>query len=133
MWDQGTTRLKFHLRLKAGRLLLGAGLPVPFMQKIYNAANGFMGRNYVPPAAFLGNMAVFQTEERRSEGVDPASEKGWGPHVKGETRVYPVPGTHHTLLEDPHVRDVARALEAALAEPFFGTLRTDASGKLKEI
>ncbi len=133
MWDQGTTRLKFHLRLKAGRLLLGAGLPVPFMQKIYNAANGFMGQNYVPPAAFLGNMAVFQTEERRSEGVDPASEKGWGPHVKGETSVYPVPGTHHTLLEDPHVRDVARALEAALAESFWGTLRAGVSGKLKEI
>jgi acyl-coenzyme A synthetase/AMP-(fatty) acid ligase/thioesterase domain-containing protein/acyl carrier protein len=133
IWDRGTTRLKFHLRLKAGRLLLGAGLPVPFMRKIYNVATTFMSRDYVPPAAFLGNMAVFQTEERRSEGVDPASEKGWGPHVKGETRVYPVPGTHHTLLEDPHVRDVARALEAALAEPFFGTLRTDASGKLKEI
>jgi len=53
MWDQGTTRLKFHLRLKAGRLLLGAGLPVPFMQKIYNAANGFMGQNYVPPAVWV--------------------------------------------------------------------------------
>jgi acyl-coenzyme A synthetase/AMP-(fatty) acid ligase/thioesterase domain-containing protein/acyl carrier protein len=133
IWDRGTTRLKFHLRLKVGRLLLGAGLPVPFMQKIYNVATTFMSRDYVPPAAFMGNMAVFQTEERRSEGIDPASERGWGPHVQGETRVYPIPGTHHTLLDDPHVRDVARALEAALEESFFGTLRADASGKLKEI
>lgn len=117
LWDRATTRLKFHLRLNAGRLLLGAGLPVPFMQKIYNAANGFMSRGYVPPAAFMGNMAVFQTAERRNEGIDPASERGWGPHVKGETRVYAVPGTHHTLLDDPHVRDVARVLDAALGEP----------------
>ncbi len=133
IWDRGTTRLKFHLRLRAGRLLLGAGLPVPFMQKIYNVATTFMSRDYVPPAAFMGNMAVFQTEERRSEGIDPASERGWGPHVKGETRVYPVPGTHHTLLDDPHVQDVARALETALGEPFLGKRLSGAPERLKEI
>jgi thioesterase domain-containing protein len=120
IWDRETTRLKFHLRLKVGRLLLRAGLPVPFMQKIYNVATTFMSRDYAPPAAFMGNMAVFQTEERRSEGIDPASERGWGPHVQGETRVYPVPGTHHTLLDDPHVQEVARALEITLGDSFFG-------------
>jgi acyl-coenzyme A synthetase/AMP-(fatty) acid ligase/thioesterase domain-containing protein/acyl carrier protein len=116
LWDRGTTRLKFNLRVKAGRMMLSVGLPVPFMEKIYNASISTISRDYEPTGTFLGNATIFQTEERRREGVEPASEKGWGPHVRGDVRVFPIPGTHHSLLEDPHVQKLAELLQAALDE-----------------
>lgn len=116
LWDRGTTRLKFNLRVKAGGLLLGAGLPVPFMEKIYNASISAISRGYSPTGTFLGNVSVFQTEERRREGVAPASGKGWGPYVRGEIRVLPIPGTHHSLLEDPHIQKLVELLQGTLDE-----------------
>jgi thioesterase domain-containing protein len=116
LWDRGTTRLKFSLRVKAGGMLLGAGLPVPFMEKIYNASISAISRGYSPTGIFRGNVSVFQTEERRRENVEPASGKGWGPHVRGEVRVFPIPGTHHSLLEDPHVQKLAERLQGTLDE-----------------
>lgn len=114
IWDRGTTRLKFSLRVKVGRILLGAGFPVPFMEKIHNASIAYISRDYRPTGVYRGDVVLFQTEERRGEDKDPASGKGWGNHVSGGIRVFPVPGNHHTLLEDPHVEGVAEAFRRAL-------------------
>jgi thioesterase domain-containing protein len=115
-WDVRTTRLRFLARVAAARGLLSARLPVPFMKKIYKTALNTMNRNYSPRSAFSGSLAIFQTEELRSGGVDPVSEKGWGRLVRGTIKIYPAPGTHHTLLEEPHVQILAGILEKAIAE-----------------
>ncbi|HYH80922.1 MAG TPA: hypothetical protein VEX86_14065, partial [Longimicrobium sp.] len=49
----------------------------------------------------------------------PAPEGGvaaaWRARVRGRLHVRTAPGTHGTLVAEPHVAEVARALEDALA------------------
>lgn len=108
--------MKYAMRVAVARNLLAMGLPVPFMGKIYKVSIGYMSRDYSPQRAFRGNVAVFQTEHRREEGIDPASEAGWGPHVTGKVSVHPIPGTHQTLLDPPNVASVAEVMQTAILE-----------------
>lgn len=112
--DHGLTRAKYRVRKVLARVLVRWGVPVPFMEKIFKISVRDMSRDYLPPGVFNGSLAVFQTEERQMDGIDPASEKGWGPYVRGEISVYPIPGIHSTLLEEPHVYRLAELLGTAL-------------------
>jgi len=110
------TYLKHEMKIGYARILLLLGRPVPFMHKIYKISTRYISRAYTPSRAFHGQVAVFQTEQRRREGIDPRSRMGWGPYVTGEVKVYPIPGTHNTLLDEPHVRGVATAMSESLNE-----------------
>lgn len=46
---------------------------------------------------------------------------GWGPLARGGVEVVIVPGGHGNILDEPHVRKVARALERELARGSAGT------------
>ena len=112
-WNDGTRRLKLALRIPVARLLLALGFPVPFMQKIMRGAIKRMDVTYHPETPYGGAMDLFLVEKGTGVADDPA--RAWAPFAAGPIRLHPVMGTHHSMLEEPHVRSLAEALELALA------------------
>lgn len=116
LWHRLRTFLKHEMKIAYARILLSLGRPVPFMQKIYKISTRYISRVYTPSRVFEGQVSVFQTEQRRQEGIDPRSDMAWGSYVTGAVKVYPIPGTHNTLFDEPYVRKVAAAMAESLAE-----------------
>jgi thioesterase domain-containing protein len=46
--------------------------------------------------------------------VDDAKYLGWIKYAKKGVKVYDVPGDHATILKQPHVKQLAHALQKAL-------------------
>ena len=113
-WNNSTRRFKLAIRIPLARALLAAGLPVPFMHRIATGAIKRMTTAYRPGAPYGGDMDLFLVELKGSVKDDPV--KAWSVHVAGEIRTHPVPGTHNTMLEEPHVDGVAEALRKAIGE-----------------
>ncbi len=66
------------------------------------------------PQPFDGDAVLLRTSERREgRGGDTL---GWDRVVQGTIRVEDVPGTHHTLLDEPMVAGVAAVLSRVLAD-----------------
>jgi amino acid adenylation domain-containing protein len=59
--------------------------------------------------------ALLPMHGRRTAHQDPAN--GWGGFTAGNVDVVPVPGDHLTLMDEPNVRAVARAITAVLKDP----------------
>jgi amino acid adenylation domain-containing protein len=69
-----------------------------------------------PLAPYPGRVTLFCAKEARGEGWEKADLPGlWKPFVSGQLEVVVVPGSHITMVDEPHVRDVAAAIEAAIA------------------
>ncbi|HEX2209323.1 MAG TPA: thioesterase domain-containing protein, partial [Longimicrobium sp.] len=69
-----------------------------------------------PLAPYPGRVTLLCAEEGRGEGWENAGLPGlWKPYVSGELEVVVVPGTHVTMVNEPNVREVAAALQAAMA------------------
>jgi thioesterase domain-containing protein len=69
-----------------------------------------------PLAPYPGRVTLFCAEEARGEGWRNANLPGlWKPFVSGELEVVIVPGSHITMVGEPHVRGVAAAIGAAIA------------------
>jgi amino acid adenylation domain-containing protein len=69
-----------------------------------------------PLAPYPGRLTLFCAELARGEGWEKADLPGlWKPFVTGELEVVVVPGTHLTMVNEPNVREVAAALQAAIA------------------
>jgi amino acid adenylation domain-containing protein len=68
-----------------------------------------------PLAPYPGRVTLFCAEMARGEGWEKADLPGlWKPFVSGELEVVIVPGSHVTMVNEPHVRDVAAAIQAAI-------------------
>jgi amino acid adenylation domain-containing protein len=69
-----------------------------------------------PLAPYPGRVTLFCAEEARGEGWEKLDLPGqWKPFVSGELEVVVVPGSHITMVGEPHVRGVAAAIRAAMA------------------
>jgi thioesterase domain-containing protein len=69
-------------------------------------------RDYLP-AAYEGAVTLFNVASQSLlRGPDPL--RGWGRLARGGVEVRRVAGSHHTLLKQPHVPTLARALRAGL-------------------
>jgi thioesterase domain-containing protein len=82
-----------------------ACLPPALDEKLERAA-----LDYVPPP-YPGDVALFQPIEH------PALldyRPGWAEVVRGEFVAHEVPGEHRTVLDLPHVRDLAACMRASL-------------------
>jgi thioesterase domain-containing protein len=61
-------------------------------------------------------VTLFCAELGRGEGWEKADLPGlWKPFVTGELEVVVVPGAHVTMVNEPNVRGVAAAIQAAMA------------------
>ncbi|HVH12665.1 MAG TPA: thioesterase domain-containing protein, partial [Longimicrobium sp.] len=69
-----------------------------------------------PLAPYPGRVTLFCAEQARGEGWVQADLPGlWKPFVSGELEVVVVPGSHVTMVNEPHVRALAAAIDAAMA------------------
>ncbi|HEV2688587.1 MAG TPA: thioesterase domain-containing protein, partial [Bryobacteraceae bacterium] len=69
---------------------------------------------YVPPV-WAGSLDLFRVEEPHVDGFN-YPDMGWRGFSQGETVLHDVPGSHLTLLSEPHVRFVGERLRASLKQ-----------------
>lgn len=67
------------------------------------------------PAPYPGRLVLFRTSQRVLRA--PSWEMGWGDLTTESVDVQPVPGSHATILAEPHVRVLAEKLGAFLSPP----------------
>lgn len=65
------------------------------------------------PQLYDGPVTLFRASEEFSEERDEAT-LGWQPFTSQPVTIYPVPGNHGTMALEPHVRTLARELQACL-------------------
>ena len=64
------------------------------------------------PRIYPGPIALFRAADAPVNGDDP--DLGWGGLAAGGVTVHAVPGTHHTLVREPHARALAQRLAETL-------------------
>jgi thioesterase domain-containing protein len=96
---------------------------LPRAMQSVSQANRAARRDYVP-RRYGGRVALFRVN-RRSElrAIDPLL--GWGQVVSRGPDVHDVPGTHLTMVFEPHVRTLAAKLANCLEDAW--TTSTEAS------
>lgn len=65
------------------------------------------------PGAWQGSAELFRVA-RQSLSAVPTPTLGWEHLIRGDVTVHDVTGTHDTLMQPPHVDQLARAIDAAL-------------------
>ncbi len=117
------------------RLAHGKATVQAWCAKLIYRFYGAVGRTVPPSVAALGTIEDIQTFASRNYNPGPypdritlfrcrtrsASEKlghdlGWGKVAAGGMDVYDVPGDHHSMWAEPHIRVLATKLEACLQE-----------------
>jgi amino acid adenylation domain-containing protein len=130
-----TTRIPRHAmraKLPLLRFCIDHGLPVPaFLRHVsVDATLRFAEKEYVNPGRFSGEILLFRPTRLDAEDVSDVPyarrfvepELGWAGKAS-ELRVYDVPGGHFSHLHQPHVRAVARLLQARWDEALAGPTR----------
>jgi len=90
----------------AGALPPGYGLPeVRRLTAVFRATLAALRRYRPPPAPLAATLF-------RAEGA--GDDLGWGALARGGVTVVPVPGSHESMIAEPHVETLAAALRQAL-------------------
>jgi thioesterase domain-containing protein len=86
---------------------------IPEALRTVNAANDGADREYVA-GDYDGSAVLFRGSYRlESDSSDPTL--GWRASIRGGLEIVDVPGSHFTLVEEPHVQVLARELAARIA------------------
>jgi amino acid adenylation domain-containing protein len=115
----------------AGLLPAGAGLEsLRRLLEVFKA-NCLAARDYVP-GRYGGTLTLFRAAAAAGDPLEGAAAPeaaramaafasdpafGWGAHASRPVEVETVPGSHLTLLAEPHVAELARRLASRLAAP----------------
>ena len=66
---------------------------------------------------YVGDLTLFRAENRVENIGDKWEEDlGWGNYVEGELKIYNVLGNHHSLFDEPFVKDLAKQVQLCLDE-----------------
>jgi amino acid adenylation domain-containing protein len=96
--------------------LFPPGVGVGYVRRLYavNRANRDAARSY-SPSLFPGAVTLVRARDRRPDVNVPTEPfYGWDSFVSGTLREYEVPGTHSSLLREPHVQGVAAVLREVI-------------------
>jgi thioesterase domain-containing protein/acyl carrier protein len=74
-------------------------------------ANTIAFENYTPPP-YTGGATYFRA--KRSASRPKIVQERWRDLIAGPLDIYPIPGRHSALLDEPHVQGLAHALDEAL-------------------
>lgn len=122
-------RKRSHLQMRLLRLYLDRQWPLPsFLQGIsVRVALKFAEKEYVPAEPYPGDVLLFLATEKSPafDGTQiddtPYTELysdpllGWRDRVD-EVRLYPVPGGHSSMLQDPNVQTIAQIMQTYMDE-----------------
>jgi hypothetical protein len=107
IWDSS---LRHALRL--GRVQDPGRLPVWVRTCLLRDAHVRAGRDYQPQRRFQGKLIYLQATGDSMRDPLPY----WGRLVEGEVATLRVPGRGRGVLEEPHVAELAKALDGLLEE-----------------
>lgn len=74
------------------------------------------GQKYVP-RVYPGKLTLFRASDKPEEFIRRSPARGWDKLTLAGVDVIPVPGTHHTLIRNPHAEVLAERLRACLQQP----------------
>ena len=94
--------------------LIAAGLPLTEQLRDPRFANRMAARSFAP-APYSGRTLLFEASSPRA-GEYPAALMGWGDLLQGHVEVCTLADDLKSLLSEPVVSQVARRIEAALAQ-----------------
>jgi len=81
-------------------------------------ANQHAEKIYSPPVDICGKVALFRTDQ--SHAVQNSPTLDWAPLVPSGVTIYPVQGTHDTMVEDPYAKGLAEKVRMALLKELKG-------------
>jgi thioesterase domain-containing protein len=115
-WEEQLHYLKE--RLQAANLLpRGGGVhQVRGLVQVYRAAHQiqYLPQEVQPMPITLLRASEFDPENAFDESLP--QDLSWGRFAAGPVELYTVPGYHFTMLDEPHVRGLAKRLSACLAQ-----------------
>jgi thioesterase domain-containing protein len=88
------------------------GQPIPAIIKRSEDVNWFAAVRYIP-RAYSGRVTLFQSSASIQDGR--AANDMWEAVARGGIEVRQLPGSHESLLVEPNVINLARAIEASVA------------------
>lgn len=98
------------------RLMRTIGAPVPATIESYVAANDLAVASYKPPP-YKGKITVFRALEDNLDTDDSIrTGLGWAEVARGGVEVVDVPGGHLSMLSEPNVATIARALRTRVED-----------------
>ncbi|XXF74928.1 amino acid adenylation domain-containing protein [Myxococcaceae bacterium GXIMD 01537] len=115
-----TERLQLFVSRLQAAALLPEGAQPSHVQGILNVARAHDGLNYRPRREQPVPLVVFRADDRSGlstpelDALVADSTLGWSRFTRGPCTAYPVPGTHLTLLRDPHAAALAQHLLSRL-------------------
>ncbi len=68
-------------------------------------------KEYIPEI-YPGDLSIFRQVEETEEDIAP--DMGWGQLTSKSVHVHTIPGGHLSLLQEPHVQQLAQLLQASL-------------------
>jgi len=125
-----TERLQSTLRRRAPSIADRIWEAVPSLGEVGQAWE-LAAAHYVP-APYDGSAVLFRVRADRSRGeLDHSDDEhnGWATVIRGGVEVIDVPGTHTSIVEEPHVRTLAQSLRAVL-DRALADYRQEAGGSL---
>jgi amino acid adenylation domain-containing protein len=108
---RGRKRGRKELALLARRALNRLGPRLPRVLQAVELANQQASRAY-EPRVYSGRVTLFRARTQSAGWTDP--QLGWADFARGGLEVHVVPGDHTTMLEEPHVQDLAGLLQDCL-------------------
>ena len=85
----------------------------------------FAEKNYRPERPFDGDLVLFRATHGKGPD-EPYVERyedpllGWGQRTTGDVWAYDVPGGHSSMLQEPHVRALAKQLQLSIDDALGG-------------
>jgi thioesterase domain-containing protein len=70
---------------------------------------------FYDPGQFCGPVTFFRASERASDKIGNEME-GWQKIIQNDLQIIDIPGDHHTVVEEPHIRDLAAKLGACIEQ-----------------
>jgi thioesterase domain-containing protein len=69
-----------------------------------------------PKTLFEGTVVLLRTSQKKlsAEGIAVKSDYGWGRYSNNDFTVHLVPGDHLSMLQNPHVDELAKLVRAYL-------------------
>ncbi len=90
------------------------GKPVPHDLREFAIYDNFStAQAKYKPKLYSGSVTLWLAEENPALAALGA-DLGWQPYVGGGLEIHPIPGSHHTLVLEPHVQLLVAELRAAL-------------------
>ncbi len=116
-------RLSDMVRFRLLREVLDHGRPVPRLLQGMSVETvlSFARKEYAPSRLLQGKAALIRASEGQGTDEPVMNMTGdplldWGGRVKGELEVLDMPGGHSSMLQEPHVQELAKYLSALIGQ-----------------